>query len=205
MHGVSRASGNRLGDSSLPLILLDVDGVIADTRALLGEERPWEIREVETTRFPALIPVFMPLLIQALHEVAELWWCTSWGERANQEIGRYLGIPRLPVVPCDRDPTVEDWKVAGARPLAKAALRANRRVVWIEDFDGFPPERAMPPGVEFVDTSADGTGVLLPRFLPADLWIPLDWLDLPAEWMGAVIERGASGTVGGDRRDRPWG
>lgn len=189
-----RAAERRLGDTSLPLVLLDVDGVIVDTRALCGEQRPWEIHEVETTRFPALIPYFMPALIRALFEVTELWWCTSWGDRANHEIGRHLGIPRLPVVPRTTEPAVADWKVAGTRPLARAALAANRRVVWIEDFDGYPPERAMPPGVEFVDTSADGTCVLLPRFLPADLWIPVDWLDLPEEWMGTV-----AGTPG----DRP--
>ena len=205
MTSGGRAAMRRLGESSLPLVLLDVDGVIVDTRALDGEPRPWEILEVETTRFPAPIPYFMPALIQALFEVTELWWCTSWGDRANHEIGRHLGIPPLPVVWREVDPTVEDWKVAGARPPAKAALRAGRRVVWIEDFDGFPPERAMPPGVEFVDTSADGTGVLLPRFLPADLWIPVDWLDLPAEWMGTAPATGTSGAVGGDRRDRPWG
>jgi hypothetical protein len=193
----------RLGDSSLPLVLLDVDGVIVDTRALRGEERPWQMDEVETTRFPVPIPVFMPALIQALHEVTEIWWCTTWGERANHEIGRFLGIPQLPVVWRDPDPALEDWKVAGARPLARAALAAGRRVVWIEDFDGYPPERAMPAGTEFVDTSADGTCVLLPRFLPGDLWLPIDWLDLPAEWMGTPTGRGTAGTVRGDVRDRP--
>ena len=179
-----QARRGRLRDTADPLVLLDVDGVIVDTRALRGEPRPWEIHEVETTRFPAPIPYFMPVLIQALHEMTELWWCTSWGERANQEIGRHLGIPRLPVVWREVDPTVEDWKAAGARPLARAALAAGRRVVWIEDFDGCPPERKMPAGVEFVDTSADGTGVLLPRFLPEDLWLPVDWLELPEEWAG---------------------
>lgn len=55
-----RAAERRLGDTSLPLVLLDVDGVIVDTRALCGEQRPWEIHEVETTRFPALIRTSCP-------------------------------------------------------------------------------------------------------------------------------------------------
>jgi hypothetical protein len=192
-----------LGDSSLPLVFLDVDGVIVDTRALRGEPRPWTVKEVETARFPVSIPDFMPTLIQALHEVTELWWCTSWGEGANREIGRFLGLPRLPVVWREVDATVEDWKVAGTRPLARAALRVGRRVVWIEDFDGYPPEGAMPSGVEFVDTSADGTCVLLPRFLPADLWVPIDWLNLPAASMGTAAERGTAGTMRGNRQARP--
>ena len=193
-----------IGDSSLPLVLLDVDGVIVDERARRGEPRRWPIVTIPTTRFPAPIPGFMPALIQALHEATELWWCTTWEERANREIGPHLGIPRLPVVPRALDPAVGDWKVAGARPLARAALAAGRRVVWVEDFDGCPPERSMPPGVEFADTSADGTGVLLPRFLPADLWIPIDWLDLPLEWTGRASGRDITGLVRGDRRVRPW-
>jgi hypothetical protein len=158
---------------------------------------------VRTERFPAAIPEFMPTLIQALFEVTELWWCTSWGEWANREIGRFLGIPRLPVVWRETDPTVEDSKVAGARPLAKAALRVGRRVLWIEDCDGYPPERLMPLGTEFVDTSADGTCVLLPRFLPADLRVLIEWLDLPEEWVGRGMGRGAEGRVRGERRERP--
>ena len=62
----------------------------------------------------------------------------------------------------------------------------------------------MPPGVEFVDSSADGTCVLLPRFLPEDLWIPFDWLDLPAEWMGTAADRGTAGTLRGDGQSRTW-
>jgi hypothetical protein len=46
--------------------------------------------------------------------------------------------------------------------------------------------------------------VLLPRFLPEDLWIPFDWLDLPAERMGTAADRGTAGTMRGDWQSRTW-
>jgi hypothetical protein len=197
-----RAGGSRVGNS-LPLVFLDVDGVLVDARALMGEKRSGRIRQVRTERFPAAIPEFMPALIQALFEVTELWWCTSWGERANREIGRFLGIPRLPVVWRETDPTVEDWKVAGARPLARAAPAGGPPGALDRGLRRLPAGAPHAPGTEFVDTSADGTCVLLPRFLPADLWVPIDWLDLPEEGVGRSMGRGAEGRVKGDGRERP--
>jgi integrase len=70
---------------------LDVDGVIVDTRALMGEPRPWEIHEVETTRFPAPIPYFMPVLIQALHEMTKTSpWCFPGRNRMDPLDGKSI-------------------------------------------------------------------------------------------------------------------
>ena len=122
-----------------PLVLLDVDGVINDLGALYGRERPWYVHQVPSNGYVLHIPEYMPALIADLVATAEVWWCTTWRDRANNELAEFLGIDRLPVVDDgSRDRNVE-WKPAAAHAVAKAALDAGREVFWIEDFYGILP------------------------------------------------------------------
>jgi hypothetical protein len=156
-------------DNPNPLILLDIDGVINDLNALSGLDRDWGIDQVYSHGHTVHIPHYMGWLIRQLTDVAEVHWCTTWRDRANDEIAEHLGIDQLPVVDDGTRSRFVDWKAAAAHDLAEAALGAGRRVLWIEDFYGHLPIDEMPKGVEFVDTAANDEMVLEIDMLP-------DWL-----------------------------
>lgn len=136
-----------------PVVLLDVDGVINDLDyGYRANPRNHDL--VDSHGHLVAIPDYMPTLVQWLCEVAEVHWCTTWRERANDDIANHLGIGPLPVVDDGTRDRHVTWKAAAAYPLAEKALAAGRRVLWIEDFYGEPPSAEMPSGVEFVDTAS---------------------------------------------------
>lgn len=153
-----------------PLVLLDVDGVINDLKCLWGDV-PDDYDVIRSNGYKVYVPPYMPALVQWLCEVAEVHWCTTWRDRANQEIARHLGIGPLLVVDDGTTDRRVDWKAAAAHDLVAAALAAGRRVVWIEDFYDDAPIGAMPAGVEFVDTASgdDPLQVLTTDMVP-------DWM-----------------------------
>ena len=110
------------------------------------------------------IPESVAEIVRRLVQVADVWWCTTWGERANTHLAPAIGIEPLPVVGAGTRGVGIEWKVAQAGPLIDAATSHGRRIVWIEDFDGAYPELA---DVEFVDTAA--TGLISETDLPPGL------------------------------------
>jgi len=155
--------------TTLPLVLLDVDGVINDLPAAVGLERAWPHHRLELGEATICIPLFVPPLLQYLDLISEIWWCTTWGDLANQVLAEALEVGPYPVVGADADHTDHQWKARAARPLAAEAIEAGRRVYWIEDFENEPPTELMPPDVTYVDTAARGEYVLLPQHLPPEL------------------------------------
>ena len=157
-----------------PLLLLDVDGVINDLNAhlmlgLLGGEDPdaaakLGIELVRSHGHTLAVPVYMPELIRELTSRAETWWCTTWRDRANDELAAHLSVEAFPVIdPDGSENEGRDWKARHVRPLVEAAQEAGRSVVWIEDFNGDLPDLE---GVVFVDTGERGV---------------LRWADLPLD------------------------
>ncbi len=144
-----------------PLVLLDVDGVINDLGSLYRQPRPWHVHHVLSNGFVLHIPEYMPSLITDLVATADVWWCTTWRDRANNELAEFLGIDRLPVVDDGSRSRSVDWKPTAAHAIAQGALEAGREVFWIEDFYGNVPTAAMPGGVVFIDTAADTLGPVL--------------------------------------------
>ncbi len=158
-----------------PFVLLDVDGVINDLGSLYGQSRPWHVHRVPSNGFVLHVPDYMPALIRDLVATAEVWWCTTWRDRANNELAAFLGIDRLPVIDDGSHSRNVDWKPRAARAIARTALESGREVFWIEDFYGNVPTGAMPDGVVFIDTAADTLGpVLTEDMIPARL--------RPSEW-----------------------
>src|SRR5690606_38290851 len=102
------------------------------------------------------IPDYMPELIQRLVEANEVWWCTTWRERANDELRKFLGITELPVVTDGTERRVTDWKAWAAEPSVQEAVESGRKVAWIEDFGGYQPDWDFWPEVEFIDTVTTG-------------------------------------------------
>ncbi len=166
-----------------PLVLLDVDGVINDLGALGGTPRPWTTEVVQSHGYRLLIPDYMRSLVNQLVDSTEVWWCTTWRDRANDELAEHLGVGNLPVVTDGSNSRFVDWKAKAARPLVIAALEEGREVFWIEDFYGDPPINELPNGVTFVDTTVKGPrGVLSRHDLPRSLrrWLP-SWDETPRD------------------------
>jgi hypothetical protein len=156
------------------LVLLDIDGVLHDRDALLNvrsSDDPQAVADrldvtVITSHGHRLaFPRYMPELVQHLAGVSELWWCTTWRQRANDEIRNHLGIEELPVVDDGTRSVGLDWKVATAMPLIAEAASDRRSVYWIEDFHGTYPD--IDYEVTYIDTGA--TGILTWSDLPIDL------------------------------------
>lgn len=126
----------------LPLLLLDIDGVL----------NAWRYRPAETTlpsggyedlaeydvpadngrtyRFwtsPSLIADVI-----ALHEshTVEIAWLTTWQHQANRHVSPTLGLPTFPVV-ADQGGRFSDyhWKSRAA----VEALQLERPIIWIDD------------------------------------------------------------------------
>lgn len=135
-----------------PLILLDLDGVINDLGSLAGMKRPWRVDIVRSHGYTVHIPSYMPALIRALADLAEIHWLTTWRHRANDAVADHLGAGRFPVIDDGTGDRHVDWKPAAAFAVAGEAIEAGRPVIWIEDFGGFIPRDEMPAGVVFVDT-----------------------------------------------------
>lgn len=161
-----------MNETNQPLVLLDVDGVINDLDALIGVTRPWNATVIQSNGFQVHIPGYMPDLVQRLTETCEVWWCTTWRDRANNEIAEHLGISNLPVVTDGSNSRWVEWKAAAARNLVTAALADGRPVFWIEDFYGSPPADALPDGITYVDTTLNEPRcVLVESDLPEELRI----------------------------------
>ena len=153
-----------------PLVLLDVDGVINDLGPLGGTSRPWNTDVLTSHGYRLHIPDYMKRLIFALTMCTDVRWCTTWRERANDEIADHLGIGKLPVVTDGSASKYVDWKASAARPLVIEALDAGREVFWIEDFYGDPPREQLPAGVTYIDTTVMAPrGVLTAQDLPRSL------------------------------------
>ena len=117
-----------------PLVLLDVDGVINDLDALVGVARPWSATVVASNGYHVLIPDYMSDLLRRLTQTCEVWWCTTWRDRANADIADHLGIGPLPVVTDGSQSRWVGWKSGAARDIVTTALADGRPVYWIEDF-----------------------------------------------------------------------
>lgn len=120
-----------LQNSALPLLLIDVDGVIS----LWGwppERRP----EGTWTLVDGIGHFISAEAGRALSRLAEdfaLVWCTGWEEKADQYLPSLIGVGPLPHLSFDR-------RMGGARSLGHWKLEAidayagpDRPVAWVDD------------------------------------------------------------------------
>lgn len=127
MHGRGGWCSIGAVSASLPLFLLDVDGVL---NPFAAPACPPSYTEHEL--FPGEDPVRLCAAhgpwLRELSERFQLVWATGWGSAANRHLAPLLGITDLPVIdfppipfdPCEKLPAIIDY--AGQRPLA-----------WIDD------------------------------------------------------------------------
>lgn len=132
-------------ERSRPLLLLDVDGPLNPWRAKPTRRPPgYETYRLRPAGWPGKKPLRVWLhpghgdLLGALAQRtnAELVWCTTWLDEANELIAPLIGLSSpLPVIPWQRaDPR---WKYGAVLDYA-----AGRTVTWFDDdFDVFPDAR----------------------------------------------------------------
>lgn len=111
-----------------PLLLVDVDGVIALFN-LDGGEQPgtWHLIE----GFAYYLATAPGAMLHELSEQFELVWCTGWEDRANDHLPRLAGTPGpLPVIRFARNPGRANahWKLDEIDAYA-----GDRPVAWIDD------------------------------------------------------------------------
>lgn len=111
-----------------PLLLVDVDGVIALFNLDGGEQAgTWHLIE----GFAYYLAAGPAALLHAAAEHFELVWCTGWEDRANDHLPRLAGLPGpLPVIRFARNPgrTNAHWKLDEIDAYA-----GDRPVAWIDD------------------------------------------------------------------------
>jgi hypothetical protein len=112
----------------LPLLLLDVDGVIS----LFGfdPERPPAGRFLLIDGIPHFLSGTAGEQLWALAKGFELWWCTGWEERANEYLPWSLGIPGpLPCITFEVPPSSGHWKLEAI----DRCVAGSRALAWIDD------------------------------------------------------------------------
>lgn len=112
-----------------PLLFIDVDGVL--NRLVLGHQDIPEhlvYREVFNREAGTSFPLYMDRAdtdrLLSLTDVVDLAWGTTWEHEANESIGPWLGLPKLPVATSGEDFS----KVPGMRRLA-----GDRPFAWLDD------------------------------------------------------------------------
>jgi hypothetical protein len=126
--------------SDVPILLLDVDGVLNAARVELPEG--WQ-----RGRFSGFVLSWDPTVTARLRELhesgrVEIQWLTTWTTNADRLLAEPMGLPRGLKVH-DRDDAAPTgflgpltglsgwWKLAVAREVAEA--EPDRRIIWIDD------------------------------------------------------------------------
>ena len=116
--------------TALPLLLLDVDGVLLPLGAGDGEM----VESSEGIRYARALPTRLATLAEAF----SLAWLTSWGHEANDVLSPLCGLPPLPVIELG-DLTFkpgETWKLSVVRRFVK-----DRPFAWVDDEIGHDAHR----------------------------------------------------------------
>ena len=114
--------------ADLPLLLVDVDGVLALFDLDGGEPAGrWHMIE----GFPYYLAEEPPRLLHEAAAAFELVWCTGWEDRANDHLPRLAGTPGpLDVIRFARNPGRANahWKLDEIDAYAR-----DRPLAWIDD------------------------------------------------------------------------
>ena len=153
-------------------VFLDVDGVINSLNHLYKNgdfNMSTPAKPYQAGKYQIWVPSYMGALIRAIHKSTNLYWLTTWREKANKYISPILGLPSdIPVITDGLNTRNVRWKAAACRPIAEQLTNQGKIVYWIEDFHGFKHHELVDV-LTPIDTDTFGEGVLLPQHLPWEL------------------------------------
>ncbi|MFI5915090.1 hypothetical protein [Dactylosporangium sp. NPDC051541] len=163
-------------DSTVPILLLDLDGVLNPFDAPTCPDG-YQEKVFFEGEGPERYCVAHADWIRELAAAGELWWATGWGRHANERYLPMLGLDPLPVVEFPPVPFEPELKVP-----AVAALVGDRPAAWIDD-NHTPRGRAWAAG--------RAAPTLLVDTDPAIGWTRAD-VDRVLEWVTDLrdVERG---------------
>tara|TARA_B100000029_G_C17263524_1_gene847185 strand:+ start:191 stop:766 length:576 start_codon:yes stop_codon:yes gene_type:complete len=153
-------------------VFLDVDGVINSLNHLYtgGKfQMSSKVRPHRAGKYTVWIPDYMGKLVRAIYRSTDLYWLTTWREKANKYISPLLGLPSdIPVISDGLNTRNVQWKAAVCKPVAERLQDQGKTIYWIEDFRGFTHYELLDVLIP-IDTDVFGEGVLLPQHLPREL------------------------------------
>lgn len=126
------------GHEPPPLLLLDVDGVLAPFQGdMLSMSRVGGegFRRVDLDPEMGLREAFLWVSeanterLRKLGEAFEIVWATGWADTANRVIGPMHALEDLPVVELDYTFDTPTWKL----PSIEAFVPDDRACVWVDD------------------------------------------------------------------------
>lgn len=114
-------------NSSKPLILLDVDGVISKILGGMAwkDEQEARVCDARVRYSPTVVELLNSFVRDGL---AEIRWLTSWGKDAREQLAPAIGLDDFLTA---RDAAWDPSKDTVAKDIAVAC--PNRPVVWIDD------------------------------------------------------------------------
>lgn len=170
-----------------PLLLIDVDGPLnpyaASTNTFNKFNRQHPDRRFKTHKilgFKVRLSRWHGEQLLALADTYELAWATTWEHNANEWIGPYIGLPKLPVIVFtgnepDQPPAPGlFWKTAVVLDYCK-----GRPFVWLDDDFG-------KPDYDYVDEHHDAPARL--HWVDPQTGITPDDFEALAKWAAEVAQ-----------------
>lgn len=165
-----------------PILAVDVDGVL--NACNLGKPAPgWQ----DTRVYPhgegrggyyriRYNPGHGARLLAIAEETgAELTWCTTWEELANQHIAPLVGLPELPWVPMEPGRAGQKFSehrsVAMTKAMAMRAYAGDRPFCWLDDEPDAGTELLDCPVPHVVIEVDEWTGLQDKHFEAARSWL----------------------------------
>jgi len=108
----------------LPLLLLDVDGVLMPT----GVSVPRGFERHSTEKADIVVSRQHGVWLRDLAHCFDLVWASQWGDTANETFGEFHGLPRFPGI------VFGELSRDGSRKLERvAAFAGERALAWVDD------------------------------------------------------------------------
>lgn len=160
-----------------PILAVDVDGVLnalsrgapepgwQDTQVLPGQPYASGFRIRCNPGHGAR------LLGIAQETGAELTWCTTWEDLANEHIAPLVGLPELPVVPVSTGKTRTRSTVGEMKSAGMRAYAGDRPFCWLDDEPDAAHELRSCPVPHLVVEVDPETGLQDRHFAEARAWL----------------------------------